>query len=338
MYYWRGEMRKRLGILPGGADEYVDTLRKCLEFVRERNPSKEELSKWFKKTFHSRSERAPRDYVYTIESLQLIVEVNNRVLLSDISKEFLETYENKLVYQQLDTNYLGIHDLLQLLYKEPQKLDEISSFLNDKIGTTWQEGKQWEIRLNWLRSLGYVIKDGSQYRLTMEGRKVFEAETEKDEEMPEHKELRDLLCDVGARLGCFSQTEYPINHYSVDVAWKHNKTDKSPFAVFEIHKGGNLNEALVRLKQARTSLRSEPFLISDKKNMLKAESLLNETFPELVNIIRILHWTEICEFEEYARSSKKFETKTGFKIQVWKRRKKEHVEESVRNYGKKAST
>lgn len=332
-------MRKRLGILPGGADRYVDTLRKCLEFVREKNPSKEELSKWFKKAFRSKSGRAPRDYMYTIKSLQLIVEVNNRVLLTDISKEFLETYESKLVYQQLDTNYLGIHDLLQLLYKEPQKLDEISLFLNDKIGTTWQEGKQWEIRLNWLRSLGYVTKDGSQYRLTMEGQKVFEAEIETEEEMPEHNKLRDQFGEVGARLGFFSQTEYPINHYSVDVAWKQNKTDKSPFAVFEIHERGNLTEALVRLKHARTSLRCDKaFLITDRKNMLKAKSLVNETFPQLVNIIRILHWTYIYKFEERARGDTELEEETGLRFKRMILRKKEHVEKSVRNYGKRAST
>ena len=318
-------MRKRLGLLPGGANKYVDTLRKCLEFVLENNPSKEELTEWFKDIYHSKSEKMLKDYIDTVKNLQLIVEVNNSFLLSDIAKEFLKTQENKLIYQRLETNYLGIREILHLLYENPRTLDKLPSFLNEKIGVTWQEGTQWKIRLNWLRSLEYVAKDGSQYRLTMEGQKIFETEIETEEEMPGHDELRDWFGKVGARLGFFSKIEYPINHFKVDLAWKQNEADKSPFAVFEIHDKGNLLEALVRLKYARTSLRTKPFLITNRKNMLKAKSLVNATFPELVKVVQVLHWTYIYKLEELAKNSSEMQDTTGLQIQIWVIRKPEYL-------------
>lgn len=294
--------RRRLGPLPGGGDRYVDAVEKCLEFISQSNPSKKQLKEWFFRTFPSvKSERTAKDYIDTIESLGLIIMIRGKFFLSNDAKEFLKTHDNNLVYQALDANYMGIHDIVELLYEKPQTQNKIFSFLRKKFGVGWQKETQCVMRLNWLRSLGYVVKDGLQYGLTREGRNIVESEIEIEEKIPEHNELRDRIVEAGKLSGLFSQKEYPINDYFVDVAWKRNEAARNPFAVFEVHLKGNLFEALVKLKHARNDLGSEPFLYTTKRQMLKAQSLVNKAFPEISNVIRILHWTDINELEQTAR-------------------------------------
>jgi predicted RNA-binding protein len=292
--------KSKLGPLPDGADKYVSNLRRCLEFVQESNPSEEQLVEWFEKTFQ-KSERTVRDYMYTIENLGLVVKGDGKLLLSDTAKKFLQTHDNYLLYQKLDANYLGVHDTVKLLYEKPQTLNAICSYLRKNIGVRWQKATQCTIRLNWLLSLGYVVKDGPTFNVTKEGRNIVESEIEIEEKTPEHNELLDRIVEAGKLFGFFSQKEYPINHYSVDVAWKQNESTPRPFAVFEVHLKGNLSETLARLKSARTNLRCDIFLYTTKKQMLKAQSLVNTVFPELVDAIRILHWTDINELEELGR-------------------------------------
>jgi len=295
-------MKKRLWPLPGGGEEYVITLKKCLAFIQETNPHQEQLKVWFFQTFPSvESERTVKDYLDFIENLGLIMILRNKFALTPGAREFLKTHDNNLVYQLLDAKYIGIHEILELLNKKPQALDEICLNLKEKIGEKWQTETQCLVRLNWLRSSGYVVKDGPTYRLTNEGRNIVESETEIEEKTPNHNELRDRIVEIGKRLGLFSKKEYPINDYFVDVAWKQNEATRNPFAVFEVHLKGNIFQALTKLKYARNNLGSEPFLYTTKKGMLRAQNLVNTAFPEIAHVIRILHWTEINELEESTR-------------------------------------
>jgi|GEM_PF-2772064 len=329
-------MRKklRLGLLPGGANKYVNTLQRCLEFVRESNPSEKELRNWFLKTFRSKSERMAEDYQNTVKSLHLTEEIDSRLVLSKIAKEFLKTRENRLLYHVLDADYVGIHEVLQLLYKKPRTVVQISSLLNKKIEVPWQKGTQWVIRLNWLRSMGYIAKDGAQFRLTREGRKIVESKIKTEERIPEHNELRNRIANAGKLLGYFTQKEYPINDYRVDVAWKLNESTSRPFAVFEVHLKGNIYEALVKLKDARINKGSELFLYTTKNQMAKAEELVNRVFHRIAHCLRILHWTEIDILEKSAEMFELVIVKT-MRLKHWRLRSGDMVDRHIRQLTEK---
>jgi hypothetical protein len=49
-------------------------------------------------------------------------------------------------------------------------LDELHEHLKDSLDVDWKSKNQTSFRVNWLRSLGYVEKEGTEYKLTSEGR------------------------------------------------------------------------------------------------------------------------------------------------------------------------
>jgi predicted RNA-binding protein len=70
-------------------------------------------------------------------------------------------------------------------------------------------------------------------------------------EQPEisHNQLRDMIRDIGLRENRIAETEYPIDSYRLDVIWKRIKAG-TPSHVFEVQIGGNLEQALTKLKHA----------------------------------------------------------------------------------------
>jgi hypothetical protein len=76
--------RRGLRFLPGGRSGYVDTLMKCLAFVRDEKPSRERLRQWFYDTFPKvKSGKAVDGYIYVVErQLGLIGEVEGGILIN----------------------------------------------------------------------------------------------------------------------------------------------------------------------------------------------------------------------------------------------------------------
>jgi len=295
--------KSRLWSLPGGGGKYVSTLQKCLEFVEECNPSEEHLKKWFFRIFPSvKSERTAKDYIGTIESLGLIIRIGNKFALTTDAKGFLETHDNNLVYQALDANYIGIHDIVRLLYEKPQTPNEICLYLRKKIGVKWQKETQCVMRLNWLRSLEYVIKDGLHYRLTKEGRKFVKSESIVEKKALTHLEIKEIIIELGNALNLYTDDEYQADGIKVDVVWR--KIERGyPSEAFEVQLRGNLYAALSRLKHAWDKWNSKPFLVTTSKDKSKAERLVNGSFHEMKNAIEIVTWRELVEWFESVQAA-----------------------------------
>lgn len=210
-------MRKLRGLrfLPGGTDKYVDTLMKCLEFVKDESPDKERLRQWFYEGFpRVKGERAVDGYIRVAkDQFGLIKQEGGRFVLTENGKEFLETRNPRLLFQILGERIDGVHDILQLLSVKPCSLLEVDSALRTRFG--WKTHFQTFYRLGWLQSLGCVTKIGQTCSLTEDGRAAFsvpelgvKAELIKppEEEMFEVKEapmilsrneIRDTIYEIG---------------------------------------------------------------------------------------------------------------------------------------------
>lgn len=308
----------RLGILPGGFKQYVTTLQKCLEYIQQNNLTQEQLVQWFLRTFPSSGSIA-RDSVFTIRHLQLIMESASKFYLSEVAKSFLETRDKRTLYQQLDTNFIGIHDIITLLYKQPLALDEICSYLRVTCEKKWQKATQCRIRIYWLRGLGYVIKDGRKYTLTAEGRSLVESVSE--EKPQTHKEIQGVAVQLGKVLTRVVEKEYPIDGYLLDVVWKKIKTGV-PSEVFEIQLRGNLHEAFSKLKHAYDKWNSKPFLVTTSQNKLKAESLASSSFHEIEDIVKVLTFKDLIEWYNLVIPASNIAVKMGYRgIEVKRMRK-----------------
>jgi hypothetical protein len=310
----------RLGTLPSGYNKYVSSLKSCLGYIEQEKPSKKQLGEWFLKGFHS-GKRISQDYINTIRDLNLIAESGDTISLTSEGENFLRTGDNSILYRELDRKYEGIHDVMELLYEEPQSLEDISSSLR-QTGFSWKKKTQLQIRLNWLHSLGYV-EYGPIFSITLEGTKTFDAEI-KEEEAPSHDELQKQLVEFGKSLSVNCFKEYPINGEKIDAAWI-QKGAKNPFAVFEIQLRGNLKQALANLAHARTTWNSRPFLITTKKQKLIAKSFVNKSFPDLTDDLKVYDWSEMDEIKRGAGGFTKSMEKLGFRPKLRFRRPRSQI-------------
>jgi len=313
-----------LHFLPGGTGRYVDTLAKCLIFAKSEEPDEERLRRWFSETFPQvRGDRAVESYIYMVENqFELIKREEGRFVLTENGKKFLETRDSKLLFQIMVDRINGVHDVLQLLAAKPRSLKEVDSALRTRFG--WKTHYQTYYRLGWLQSLGYATKIGQVYSLTETGRIAVgapEAELikapeeaakvkEKAPAIPNHNEIRDMICEIGKFEDKISEIEYPIDNLRLDVAWKRIRAG-NPSHAFEVQVGGNFYEALTKLKHAWDKWNSKPFLITTEKYETEATQLLQGSFHEIEHVTKIVNWKNIKELYEAEKKARDLKTEIG---------------------------
>lgn len=167
--------------LPGGVDQYFDTLLSLLRFIRDNNVSASDLSEWFFGAFPGVSgEIAVNGYISTLSRQGLWALQGNRIRLTAESAELVSTAETspadarRMVLEIKYRRFLGYDVLFESLASGPQRLSDMLERLNEKLGAAWKSNNQVTFRVNWLRSLGYAQMEGGEYRLTGEGRKTFD--------------------------------------------------------------------------------------------------------------------------------------------------------------------
>jgi hypothetical protein len=67
-----------------------------------------------------------------------------------------------------------------------------------------------------------------------------------------------------------------------------------PSHVFEVQIGGNLEQALTKLKHAWDKLNSIPYLVTTDEDAAKARSLLEGSFHAMGHIAKVIDWKDIA--------------------------------------------
>ncbi|MCM8785312.1 MAG: hypothetical protein NC827_04930 [Candidatus Omnitrophica bacterium] len=108
-----------------------------------------------------------------------------------------------------------------------------------------------------------------------------------------HSQLIELIIEIGRMNNFLTEKEYIAENIRFDVIWR--RIDKgSPTYVFEVQVGGNIYSALAKLKHAYDLWNSNIFfIISSNKDLSSAQTLLNGTFHEIKNKVKIISAYEI---------------------------------------------
>lgn len=164
--------------LPGGIENFVASLNSALAFIRDNQPTEEQLTKWFFNTFPGvKKERNVRSYInITLKHSGLVVINRTGIILSKDGKKYLEHPNNKLLFQILDNNVLGFSEMVLLLGRKPHNLDELHKALIKELETyrvkwTAAYGQPYW-RVNWLRSMGLITVHGHAFCLTDAGQEL----------------------------------------------------------------------------------------------------------------------------------------------------------------------
>lgn len=127
-----------------------------------------------------------------------------------------------------------------------------------------------------------------------------------------HDEMKNVLLEIGKIDGFISEKEYPINGERLDVVWrKANISGAMPHNVFEVQIGGNVYNALGKLKHSHEKWNSNIFIIVDEKDKDKVNKLLNGTFHEIKNKLKIWTVEKVKELYELRLKEKKLNEELG---------------------------
>lgn len=126
-----------------------------------------------------------------------------------------------------------------------------------------------------------------------------------------HNYLIGLIVEIGHMNGFLSEKEYSFEKMRFDTVWR--RIDKgSPTYVFEVQVGGDVYHALAKLKHAFDLWNSNIFLIiSNEKDFSSTQELLNGTFHEIKEKIKIILPDDIQQLYKHKLSWIQLERKIG---------------------------
>jgi len=129
-----------------------------------------------------------------------------------------------------------------------------------------------------------------------------------------HDELKEKILELGKIEGYIVEKEYmfPDINERLDVVWR-RVAASVPTYVFEIQIGGNLHQALAKLKHAYDIWNSNIFLITTKDSVEKAQKLLSGSFHEIKDRIKILTVEQINEVYELQIKDHKLKKQLGLR-------------------------
>jgi len=127
-----------------------------------------------------------------------------------------------------------------------------------------------------------------------------------------HTKIRDMLIQIGEMENRVPLKQYPMDDHLLDVVWKRIETG-NPAYVFEIQVGGDIYQALVKLKHAFDLWNSDLFLVLTEKDLSMARQLINGAFHEIKERIRILLATDVERLHRLHRQIAKVKKETGLR-------------------------
>jgi len=125
---------------------------------------------------------------------------------------------------------------------------------------------------------------------------------------PDHEKIKEIIYQIGIIQGKNPEKEYPIENRRIDVVWR--RTPRSvPSVAFEIQLGGDLHEALSKLKHAHDLWNSIPVLITTSEQIEEARKWIEGSFHEAKEVFRVVSWEDIKDYYNVKRKAKEIEMK-----------------------------
>jgi hypothetical protein len=129
-----------------------------------------------------------------------------------------------------------------------------------------------------------------------------------------HDEIKEKIYELGKIERFISEKEYviPDTNERLDVVWRRVAASVPTF-VFEIQIGGNLHQALAKLKHAFDIWNSNIFLITGQDDLNKANQLLGGSFHEIKDRIKVLPINKVQRVYELQVEDNKLKKEIGLR-------------------------
>jgi len=165
--------------LPGGVEQYFDTLLVLLRHVGEKTVDQEAVRDFIFQTYpQTRGSTAVAGYIGQITRMGLWAAKEGQVRLTPEGSDLIERADadpvaaKRALLEIKRQRIAGYDEMLSLVRDQTLSMDAINSQLQAALGVHYESKNQCTFRLNWLRSLGFLEREGHDYHLTPAGSAV----------------------------------------------------------------------------------------------------------------------------------------------------------------------
>jgi len=127
---------------------------------------------------------------------------------------------------------------------------------------------------------------------------------------PSHADIKEALIQIGKLQNLIAEPEYQFDIGKLDVVWRRVQ-QSVPTYVFEIQIGGNLYQALAKLKHAFDLWNSHVFLVSPQEDLSKALQLLSGSFHEIRDRLKFVDCLQVKELLARKKGYRDLEKELG---------------------------
>ncbi|HEY7316256.1 MAG TPA: EVE domain-containing protein [Candidatus Binatia bacterium] len=128
-----------------------------------------------------------------------------------------------------------------------------------------------------------------------------------------HSELVDSLLEIGRLQSYLTQKEYPMGKSRLDAVWRRVQRSVPNF-VFEVQVGGNLYQALAKLKHAHDIWNSNIYLVLLDSSKKQLDELLSGTFHEIRDRVRVIDEATVRRLVNLKKEIREIESRLGLTL------------------------
>ncbi|HUQ68131.1 MAG TPA: restriction endonuclease [Planctomycetaceae bacterium] len=165
--------------LPGGVEQYFETLIALLRRVANEPLSHEQLTDVVTEVCPNASKSvAIGQYLGAVTRMGFWAAKDGLYRLTPDGHSLLEIADVDGAAARLKVidiklrDVIGYPELLQRLSEGTTTFDQLDAYMKQRLQTGWTSRNQAAFRLGWLRSLGYVVKTDHDFALTEAGRSL----------------------------------------------------------------------------------------------------------------------------------------------------------------------
>jgi hypothetical protein len=126
----------------------------------------------------------------------------------------------------------------------------------------------------------------------------------------QHGHTKNLLVEIGRLQNLVANEEYPLDNRRLDVVWRRVQRAVPSYA-FEVQVGGNLTEAMGKLKLAFEMWNSRVVVVGKQEHRDPVSQLLGGTFRELQDRLSFVELGQIEELYQRKRAYRELEKQLG---------------------------
>lgn len=168
--------------MAGGAEGQFTALLTVLRFINENRPKRFDFLNWFMKRFRAKKEFSRHVLEKVLKGSGLVTYGEKGLHLTSEGEQILNDAQPKLLLDCFMRHYGGFEEMFEAIKGEAKPLKDIFLRWWEKVRQNYPNVVSWSRqhalsqfnhRLNWLRSLGFVTSVGEEYLLSQKGLKVY---------------------------------------------------------------------------------------------------------------------------------------------------------------------